>query len=73
MTLSAVADRDERGVAPWGPIMDKNIPTERDGPRCQTRLGCKLPPLHPGTLLHALKVLASHTALIWKSSEPSRP
>lgn len=31
MTLSAVADRDERGIAPWGPFVDKNIPTERDG------------------------------------------
>lgn len=31
MTLLAVADRDERGIAPWGPIVDKNIPTERDG------------------------------------------
>ena len=39
MTLSAVADRDERGVAPWGPIMDKNIPTERDGPPVPDKAG----------------------------------
>ena len=61
MTLSAVADRDERGVAPQGPIVDKNIPTERDGPLVPDKAGYKLPPLHPSTLLHALKVLASLT------------
>lgn len=39
----------------------KTSPLNVMDPWCQTRLGYKLPPLHPSTLLHALKVLASLT------------
>lgn len=72
MTLSAVADRDERGIAPWGPIVDKNIPTERDGRPCARQgwgVGCL--PCTPAPCSGPSR--SSHPALIWQSSESTGP